>query len=406
MVNDTHELGERIAIYRRRRGLSQTVLAGLVGRSESWLSQVERGQRSVDKLSVLIPLAKALRVDISTLIDEPLDFSHPVQPDLAAVDAIRAAISTYTVDESHADDVHDLTALEAVLVEINALQQATQYDRVGSLLPTAIRNADLAVEAANGGEDLRRALEVSARTQQVAAALLSRVGQTDLGWVAADRAITAARRAEDLELVVAGVYRLGQIMLRAGSNEEAMRLAESFLPTLSKQPQERPSLVSLHGALLLIAAIAGARLADRREATRLIAEAERVAERLGEDRNDHWTAFGPSNVRIHATSVAVELGDPVETINQASTVDLAAMPQEMRGRRAQVHLDMAWAYGQQRNDAAAVLSLIEAERLAPDAVRFSPVGRDVIQGCMKRAKRKGAIPGLDALAQRVGVVAP
>lgn len=36
-------IGERIAIYRRRRGLTQLVLAGLIGRSESWLSQVERG---------------------------------------------------------------------------------------------------------------------------------------------------------------------------------------------------------------------------------------------------------------------------------------------------------------------------------------------------------------------------
>jgi len=35
--------GLRIARARRRRGLSQAVLAGLVGRSESWLSQVGRG---------------------------------------------------------------------------------------------------------------------------------------------------------------------------------------------------------------------------------------------------------------------------------------------------------------------------------------------------------------------------
>ena len=32
--------GERVAFYRRRRGLSQAKLAGLIGRSESWVSQV------------------------------------------------------------------------------------------------------------------------------------------------------------------------------------------------------------------------------------------------------------------------------------------------------------------------------------------------------------------------------
>ena len=60
-------IGERIAIYRRRRNVSQTVLAGLIGRSESWLSQVERGTRSVDRLSVLIDIAKVLHVDVAVL---------------------------------------------------------------------------------------------------------------------------------------------------------------------------------------------------------------------------------------------------------------------------------------------------------------------------------------------------
>ena len=60
--------GQRIARARRRRGLSQAVLAGLVGRSESVLSQVERGKRGVDSHSVLVRLAEVLRVDIEELV--------------------------------------------------------------------------------------------------------------------------------------------------------------------------------------------------------------------------------------------------------------------------------------------------------------------------------------------------
>lgn len=59
--------GQRIATHRRRRGLSQAALAGLVGRSESWLSQVERGVRSVDRLSVLLDMARVLHVDVEAL---------------------------------------------------------------------------------------------------------------------------------------------------------------------------------------------------------------------------------------------------------------------------------------------------------------------------------------------------
>ena len=34
------QIGERIAAYRKRRGMSQDARAGLVGMSRSWLSQV------------------------------------------------------------------------------------------------------------------------------------------------------------------------------------------------------------------------------------------------------------------------------------------------------------------------------------------------------------------------------
>ena len=51
----------------RRRELSQTVLAGLVGRSESWLSQVERSRRSVDSYAVLTRMAAVLRIDFGEL---------------------------------------------------------------------------------------------------------------------------------------------------------------------------------------------------------------------------------------------------------------------------------------------------------------------------------------------------
>jgi transcriptional regulator with XRE-family HTH domain len=43
--------GERIAFHRKRLGLSQAELATRIGRSVSWVSQVERGVRAVDRRS-------------------------------------------------------------------------------------------------------------------------------------------------------------------------------------------------------------------------------------------------------------------------------------------------------------------------------------------------------------------
>src|SRR5215212_984415 len=71
-ASDQLSVGERIAFYRRRRGLTQAVLAGLVGRTEDWLSKVERGERQVRRLDVVTELARALRVTVGDLLGQPV----------------------------------------------------------------------------------------------------------------------------------------------------------------------------------------------------------------------------------------------------------------------------------------------------------------------------------------------
>ncbi len=61
-------MGQRIVRFRRRRGISQVVLAGLLGRSESWVSKAERGERGLDRLSVIEELARVLDVHPGALL--------------------------------------------------------------------------------------------------------------------------------------------------------------------------------------------------------------------------------------------------------------------------------------------------------------------------------------------------
>jgi transcriptional regulator with XRE-family HTH domain len=61
-AGDRFSVGDRIAFYRRRPGLPQRALAELMGRSEDWLSKVERNERDVGRLDVLTEVARALRV--------------------------------------------------------------------------------------------------------------------------------------------------------------------------------------------------------------------------------------------------------------------------------------------------------------------------------------------------------
>src|SRR5699024_8493642 len=64
---DPSARGQMIKRARRRRGYSQSVLAELIGRSESWLSQVERGKLTADSHEVLTRLARVLRIDVSQI---------------------------------------------------------------------------------------------------------------------------------------------------------------------------------------------------------------------------------------------------------------------------------------------------------------------------------------------------
>jgi transcriptional regulator with XRE-family HTH domain len=94
---DYMPVGERIAIYRRRRGLSQLALANMIGRSEAWLSQVERGIRHVDRVSVLVMLAQVLKVTVEDLIGQPLSLAPNGGVEYRAIPALRASLTDYEV---------------------------------------------------------------------------------------------------------------------------------------------------------------------------------------------------------------------------------------------------------------------------------------------------------------------
>ena len=122
-------VGERIAIYRRRRGLSQLALANMIGRSEAWLSQVERGIRHVDRVSVLIRLAQVLKVTVEDLIRQPLSLAPNGGIEFRAIPALRAALTDYEVIPATfgvATDgpTRDLPSLRRNVDQANRLYQA------------------------------------------------------------------------------------------------------------------------------------------------------------------------------------------------------------------------------------------------------------------------------------------
>ena len=203
------------------------MLAGLVGRSESWLSQVERGVRDVDRVSVLVEMAKALRVELAELVGQPFalrpaDGSH----EYVKAAAIRAALTDIRPSNGNGSDgALDLDGLAAAVREFQATYQAARYLAAGEMVTGLAHRAQDAVSSARRGDDRRRALRLLAEVYASTAALLSRVGEAGLSWVAADRAVLVAQHTGDPELVALGIYRLAQALLRAGEVDDAYRVA-------------------------------------------------------------------------------------------------------------------------------------------------------------------------------------
>jgi hypothetical protein len=230
------------------------------------------------------------------------------------------------------------------------------------------------------------------------------MGAGDLALLAADRSASAALETDSLEAQGMAAYQVVCALLRTDRPEDAEGLATKMAARLEAEARsDAPNITSVAGALWLISSIIAARRADRTEAWRRIQVAESLADVLGHDANFAWTAFGPTNVAIHRVSIAAELGDPAEALHAAAGVSPENLPPGLNSRRAQVHLDLAWAQAQRRRDAEAILNLLDAERAAPAAVRYNVVVREMVREMLARSKRSKS-NALHGLAVRSGVI--
>lgn len=404
-------VGSHIAMYRRRRGLSQKALAELIGRSESWLSQVERGVIPIEKLSVLSSVADVLGLeDVRVLTGAPFYLAPNGGVQLAEVEAIRRAINGYgTVEAALASSSAgwEPPALDDLGTDVAnswKLRQASRYADLGRLLPDLLSRVEAAPDFYDG-DDRLRAYELQAHVYQLARAMLRKIGETQYAWMAGDRAMRAARLAGSPLPIATGARALAMVLLSQGRVEDAERVVAGAVrglePRLGRDEDSR--IWSVWGALMLQGSIVAARKIDRGAISEYLREAERATVRLGSGWVDPETGFGVANLAIHQVSIAVELGDSGDALQTAMNVDLSGLPEDYRERRAALLIEMARAHGQRRNKGGAVLHLLEAEQMAPEEVRYNLLVQDMVRDFLKR-EGKLRTPGLWPLAQRLSVV--
>jgi transcriptional regulator with XRE-family HTH domain len=345
-MTNTLTIGERIAWYRRRRGMSQEVLAGLVSRTVDWLSKVENNRIELDRLSVITAIADALDLALGDLIAEPSLMEWTSDSGTRTVPALRAALMDYrlitpfghTPTDQPAPDV---AALRRDMAYLWDAYQNARFGYVTGRLPALLGQVLTAAHQATG-DDAARMRSTLALTYQLTAVQLTKLGEAELAWIAAERGLSAAQETGD-PVVVGSLFRsVTHALLSTGRFSEAVRLTEnaaSYLePALSKPT---PDLLSVYGTLFLAGSMAAARANDATSTRTFLNTADETARRLGHDANHMWTAFGPTNVTIHRVATATELGDVQVAIDLGPQVDTSALPMERRVRHS---LEVARAY--------------------------------------------------------------
>jgi len=386
-LGDHLSIGERIAFYRKRRGYTQEVLAGLVGRSTDWLAKAETGRRKPPRIDMLAELARILRVPFGDIVGQPVLMEDDKQQD--DIPAVRDALMTPRrlaprLFGPEADA--QLPTPAPVAIRVERAWGDYQGGRLGSVvaaLPGLLQTAqELEDRAGRRGEDRRDCWAVSARTHHLAATTLAKIGESDISWLAAERAMGAADQADD-PLVLASAARSGtHALLANGRYDSALELGDAAGSWLAPQVAEsNPAAVSLLGMIHLRAAVAAARHQDRATATRLLNRAEELGEELGSDENYWQTGFGPTNVILHRLSIELDL-DNVPYVVENGRINVDHMPQE---RSVSHRIDFARALSLAGHGDEAFTELRRAESSAPQLVRNNPRVRETLRDLVKQS---------------------
>ena len=297
----------------------------------------------------------------------------------------------------------DVMVLDRRVNEAWKLRQGSHYIELGQLLPGLLVDAQVVSHEITGDQQAL-AFGLLAHSYNTASSVLRKLGDNGLAVIAADRAVQAARTVDEPLLVAASAYRLANAFLPAGRVVEAKEVALAAASGLESRLDASTAHLATWGGLLLTAAVAAARQGDGGEAWELVGEAKVAARRLRTDHVDLHTIFGPTSLAIQGVQVAAELGDGREVLRRAKSVEPTRLPSHLVERRSHYLIDVARGHAQRADDPAALATLLEAERLAPQEVRYNPIASELVMVMLKR-ERRAATPGLRDLSARIGMVA-
>ncbi|HEY2723954.1 MAG TPA: helix-turn-helix domain-containing protein, partial [Pseudonocardiaceae bacterium] len=193
------------------------------GISESYLSRIERGERSVDRRRLLEALAAALRVAPSEITGQPYPPSSEAEAEAhAAAQSLRAVLRDIEIGAAPIETPRSVDELRSVVRAVNAACDACDYVALGETVPGLIAELHALVEQG----DSREALRLLAEVLHAAFYLSKDLGHGDLAWmVSGHLQNTAAATGDPVWGAVAGFVR-SHATVGLEARERGLMLAE------------------------------------------------------------------------------------------------------------------------------------------------------------------------------------
>lgn len=384
MLEEAEEIGRRARRARLRLGMPQADLAAALGKSQGWVSKMERGLIELDRVGLLNQVAAELHIHPNDLIGRPYASSPDDNQWQVAASSILRELRRYDLTPLFDGVPRPASLLWREVTRLHRLRDTASNIAILRVLPDLFREARALAEISDGHER-EEAYALYAVCCKFAHTAAHALGHPELVAMACERAAWSARLSGDPVLPAVADWMRVWDMWATADWTDALALSDKAIGTVQQAYEHGdPLAVRAWGTLQLRAAVSAARAGRSNEAEDRIGHAKDAAAQMGTytgapvyDR--HSLTFSAGNVQIHAISVALEMGQQGKAleINRRTSPELVgALPNSRQGHH---HMDIARAWLWDGNRGKALGELETAERIAPQLVRNHPIARSTLR---------------------------
>ncbi|MEV6165404.1 helix-turn-helix transcriptional regulator [Streptomyces sp. NPDC052052] len=384
MLEEAEEIGRRARRARLRLGMTQADLAAALGKTQGWVSKMERGHIELDRVGLLNLLASELHIHPNDLIGRPYNSSPSENQWQISATAIMRELRRYDLAPVFDGTPRPARQLWQETTRLHRLRDAAANVAIMEVLPDLFREARALAEVLTGHER-EEAFAIYAVCCKFAHTAAHALGHPELIAMACERAAWSARLSGDPVMPAVADWMRVWDMWATADWDDAMALSDKALRSVQQAyDQGDPLALRAWGSLQLRAAVSAARAGRPAEAEDRIGHARAAADRMTEYRGPqvcdrHSLTFSAGNVQIHAISVALEMHEQRKALSINRRTSPALVDSLPNSRRGHHHMDLARAWLWDGNRDKSLKELETAERIAPQLIRNHPIARSTLR---------------------------